>query len=96
MEKPQAAPENAPKSDQLAASHDRWESFVFLPCALSVELKVPGVTIGDLLDLEPGSIINSRHPSSNPLPIWVNEVTIGWAEFDVVGKRLAVRITEVQ
>jgi flagellar motor switch/type III secretory pathway protein FliN len=73
----------------------RWAAASLLPCTLSVDVIAPGFTIGDLLDLEPGSIINARHASGNPVPVWVNGVRIGWAEFDVIGKRVAVRITEV-
>jgi flagellar motor switch/type III secretory pathway protein FliN len=78
-----------------SALQERWAAAALLPCSLSVELAVPEVTIGDLLDLEVGSVINSHHCQGNPLPVWVNGVIVGWAEFDVVGKHLAVRITEV-
>jgi flagellar motor switch/type III secretory pathway protein FliN len=73
----------------------RWAVASLLPCTLSVDVVAPGFTIGDLLDLEVGSIINTRHASGNPVPVWVNGVRIGWAEFDVLGKHVAVRITEV-
>jgi len=73
----------------------RWAVASLLPCTLSVDVVAPGFTIGDLLDLEVGSIINTHHASGNPVPVWVNGVRIGWAEFDVLGKHVAVRITEV-
>ena len=73
----------------------RWAVVSLLPCTLSVDVVAPGFTIGDLLDLEVGSIINTHHASGNPVPVWVNGVRIGWAEFDVLGKHVAVRITEV-
>ena len=68
-----------------------------LAFAMHPECGRPGSRVhdGDLLDIEVGSIINTHHASGNPVPIWVNEVRIGWAEFDVIGKHVAVRITEV-
>jgi len=94
-EKPKTASEAQPKPRVAAPSQDRWTALVLLPCTLSVDLAVSEVTVGDLLDLEVGSIINSHHPESSPLPVWVNGVTVGRAEFDVVGKHIAVRITEI-
>jgi flagellar motor switch/type III secretory pathway protein FliN len=80
---------------QSPVSSPRWAVASLLPCTLSVDVLAPGFTIGDLLDLDVGSIINTHHSSGNPVPVWVNEVRIGWAEFDVIGKHVAVRITEV-
>jgi flagellar motor switch/type III secretory pathway protein FliN len=95
MEDTKPTPETALHLAQTSGSSSRWAVASLLPCALSVDVMAPGFTIGDLLDLEVGSIINTRHASGNPVPVWVNEVRIGWAEFDVIGKHVAVRITEV-
>ncbi len=46
--------------------------------------------------MELGSVIDCRVSEAMPLPVWVNEVIVGWAEFNVVGNRLAVRITELR
>jgi flagellar motor switch/type III secretory pathway protein FliN len=94
MEETKPTPETALHLAQTPAS-SRWAVASLLPCTLSVDVVAPGFTIGDLLDLEVGSIINTHHASGNPVPVWVNGVRIGWAEFDVIGKHVAVRITEV-
>jgi flagellar motor switch/type III secretory pathway protein FliN len=90
-----ASSEAQPKPSLIAPAQGRWASLLLLPCTLSVDLAVSEVTVADLLGLEVGSIINSRHPENSPLPVWVNGVTVGWAEFDAVGKHMAVRITEI-
>jgi len=46
--------------------------------------------------MELDSVIDCRVSEGTPLPVWVNEVIVGWAEFNVVGNRLAVRITELR
>jgi len=75
---------------------EAWNEAQWLPCRLSVALQVPKLTVGDLLDMELDSVIDCRVSEDTPLPVWVNEVIVGWAEFDVVGKRRAVRITELR
>jgi len=45
--------------------------------------------------MEPGSIVESRNVNGADVPVFVNARLIGWAEFEVVGQRLAVRLTEL-
>ena len=92
--KTKPAAETSSPSKQLAALADRWAVVNLLPCTISIDLPT-SVTIGDLLDLEVGSVVNSHHSPSAPVPVWVNGIVIGLAEFDLSGRHLAVRITEV-
>jgi flagellar motor switch protein FliN len=94
-QRPKLASEAQPKPTLAAPAQDRWAFLLLLPCTLSVDLGVSELTVADLLGLEVGSIINSHHAENRPLPVWVNGVTVGWAEFDAVGKHMAVRITEI-
>jgi flagellar motor switch/type III secretory pathway protein FliN len=73
---------------------DPWMCVSLLPCVLSAEVEVPHFTVGDLLDLEVGSVTNSHHSRGAPVPLWVNGVRLCWAEFDAIGKILGVRVTE--
>lgn len=79
-----------------AALEEAWNEAQWLPCKLSVAFQVPKLTVGDLIDMELGSVIDCRVSEDTPLPVWVNEVVVGWAEFDAVGKRIAIRITELR
>lgn len=81
---PSAAPED----------NDLLESMPWLPCTLTVDLPVPHFTIGDLLALTEGSIVETACHHTSDLPLRVNKLLIGWTEFNVVEDRLAVRITE--
>ena len=67
-----------------------WQEANWLPCHLRVEIPVPGFTVRELLRLEVGSIVDTRSASSADVPLHVNSELIGWAEFEVVGDRLAV------
>jgi len=76
------------------AESDPLDAVPWLPCTLTLELPVVRFTIGDLLSLKPGSIVETACHHTSDVPLRVNQLLIGWTEFEVVGDRLAVRITE--
>ena len=84
------------KAERAAPAVDRWTEAQWLPCTVSVELSIPRLKVKDLLKLERDSIIDTHCADGSTLPVWVNGAMIGWAEFDVVGKRLAIRVTELR
>lgn len=94
VENKRPATEIEPKSGSSVPSEDPWAYVSLLPCVLSAEIEAPHFTVGDLLDLEVGSVINSHHSTAGPVPLWVNGVKLCWAEFDVIGNRLGVRVAE--
>ena len=73
---------------------DPLNSIPWLPCTLTLELPVVRFTIADLLSLKEGSIVETACHHTSDVPLRVNQLLIGWTEFEVVGDRLAVRITE--
>ncbi len=72
-----------------------WPEVLDLPCQLCVALEVPGFTIRDLLSLNVNSIVDTQRREGAHVPVLVNGVMLGWAEFDVIENRLAVRFTEM-
>jgi flagellar motor switch/type III secretory pathway protein FliN len=89
-----------PDVDALAAepdstTTDRIESMPWLPCTLSLEVPVVRFTIADLLSLTVGEVLETACHHSGDVPLRVNDVLIGWTEFEVVGERLAVRLTDL-
>ncbi len=66
----------------------------WLPCTLTVEVPVVRFTIADLLALKEGTIVETSCHHTSDLPLRVNQLLIGWTEFEVAGDRLAVRVTE--
>ncbi len=71
-----------------------WKDAEELPCRLSVELRVPVFTVRDLFRLSPGLVVETEWAQSSDVPLFVNKELIGWAEFEVVGEGLWVRVTE--
>jgi flagellar motor switch/type III secretory pathway protein FliN len=77
-----------------AVQDDPLDSVSWLPCTVTLELPVVRFTIADLLSLKEGSIVETACHHTSDVPLRVNQLLIGWTEFEVVGDRLAVRITE--
>jgi flagellar motor switch protein FliN/FliY len=81
--------------DAVCVPRELWPEALELPCQLCVALEVPHFTIRDLLSLSVNSLVDTRRPEGAHVPVLVNTVMVGWAEFDVIDGRLAVRMTEM-
>ena len=80
--------------ESVQSEDDPLDSMPWLPCTLSLEVPAVRFTIADLLALTKGSIVETACHHTSDVPLRVNKVLIGWTEFEVVGDRLAVRITD--
>ncbi|ADW70918.1 FliM/FliN family flagellar motor switch protein [Granulicella tundricola] len=67
----------------------------WLPCTLALEVSVVGFTVGSLLKLTKGSLVQTSCHQSTDIPLHVNGILMAWTEFEVVGERLAARITDL-
>jgi flagellar motor switch/type III secretory pathway protein FliN len=67
----------------------------WLPCTLVLEVPIVKFTVGSLLKLEVGGLVETAWHQSTDIPIRVNGLLMAWTEFEVVGERLAARITEL-
>jgi flagellar motor switch/type III secretory pathway protein FliN len=84
-----------PARKKVEVSQDLWQDAALLPCVLSVDVPLRLFTVRDLLRLEPGSVVESKNVNGADVPVLVNTRLIGWAEFEVMGQRLAIRVTEL-
>jgi len=82
-------------TDQSLDEEAAWARLKGLVCQLSVEVRIPHFTVRNLLDLAPGSVLDTRYEEGSHLPVIVNGQIIAWGEFDVVDENLAVRLTEL-
>ncbi len=82
-------------AESALAPREIWPEALELPCRLNVSLEVPHFTIRDLLSLRVNSLVDTRRTEGAHVPVKVNGVMVGWAEFDVLDGRLAVRLTEM-
>ena len=88
-----AQAENRTGSDPL--NQLCWSQAQSLPCELSVQARVTGFTLKNLLNLGPQTIVRSQLASSASPPLRVNGEVVAWCDFEVLGSRLAVRLTEL-
>jgi flagellar motor switch/type III secretory pathway protein FliN len=89
------APKAAVGAQRESADELRWKPVLELPCDLLVDLPLPNFRIADLLKLRPGSVIDAQWRVGRDVPLRLNGALIGWIEFEVMGDRLAVRLTEL-
>jgi flagellar motor switch/type III secretory pathway protein FliN len=94
VQNPEAKPAESPQLALVASEIDPFDRMPWLPCTLSVDLPVVQFTIGDLLTLTPGSIVETACHHTSDVPLRVNQLLVGWTEFEVIGDLLAVRITD--
>lgn len=81
---PPGVREEAP--DPLASAYD-------LPCTLVLEMPALNFDVRTLLELRPGSIVTTAAQQNEDLQLKVNGQLVGMVEVDVIGNRLAVRLT---
>ena len=84
-----------PAIAENAAGEEKWGTTVWLPCELSLDLPVPKFTVQDLLCLRPESVVDTKWSQSKDIPLRANGKLLAWSELEVVGERLAVRLTEL-
>ena len=82
-------------ADSVPSHSELWPEALALLCKLTVALEVPHFTIRDLLALSANSLVDTRRREGAHVPVTVNGAMVGWAEFDVIDGKLAVRLTEM-
>jgi flagellar motor switch protein FliN len=82
LEPAQAEPERDTRLDRLAMQ-------------LDVMVKVRAFCVRDLLALEKGTVVKTVHEHSQDVPVISGGALLMWAEFEMVGQKLAVRITRL-
>jgi flagellar motor switch/type III secretory pathway protein FliN len=90
-----ASPATARSENEFPADAEAWAQALTLSCQLTLDLPLPGFRVADLLRLQPRSVINSHWRAGTDVSLRVNGKVIASGEFEVVGDRLAVRLTEL-
>jgi flagellar motor switch/type III secretory pathway protein FliN len=78
-----------------ATGEKQWGATVWLPCELTLDLAIPTFRLGDLLRLRERDVIDTGWSQSKDIPLRANGKLIAWTEFEVLGDKLAVRLTEL-
>ena len=66
-----------------------------IPVTLSMEIGKTRIPIGDLLQFNPGSVIELDHMVGEPMDVLVNGTLIAHGEVVVVNDKFGIRLTDV-
>jgi flagellar motor switch protein FliN/FliY len=88
MDEKITAPETPPPARRL-------ELLLDVPLEVSVELGRARMSIQDLLNLSPGSVVELDKIAGEPLDILINDRLIARGEAVVVNDKFGVRITDI-
>ena len=87
---------NSEQREIAAGPIDNLASVAMLTCQVSLEIPVPGFTVRDLLRLSPEDVIDTRWAQTADVPVRINGLLLSWAEFELIGNKIAVRLTELE
>jgi len=71
------------------------DSLLDVPIDISIEIGRTRMTIGELLSLSKGSIVELKKSAGESVDIYVNGKLLGKGEVVVVNERLGVRVTKI-
>ena len=71
------------------------DSLLDVPIDISIEIGRTKMTIGDLLSLSKGSIVELKKTAGEAVDIYVNGKLLGKGEVVVVNERLGVRVVKI-
>ena len=75
--------------------HVEWPLLSRLPLRLTAAVPLPGFRVRDLLAIQAGQVVASTWSCSDDVPLRIGAVHMSWCEFEVVEKRMAVRLTRL-
>jgi flagellar motor switch/type III secretory pathway protein FliN len=71
---------------------DVLQRFGELPFVLELELGTLAMTIGDIFQLQEGSVLRTDHPAGAPFPLFASNVKLAEAEVIVIDGTVSVRV----
>lgn len=71
------------------------DAILDVPVTLAIEFGQTQLSIGELLKLKPGSIVELGRTASEPLDILVNGTLVARGEVVVVNQKFGIRLTDI-
>ncbi|MCW2950851.1 MAG: flagellar motor switch protein FliN [Conexibacter sp.] len=87
--------ENAPAGGNRGASGNDLGRLSDVPVELAVEIGRTRMTVGETLELRPGSIVVLNRMAGEPVDLLVNGTPIARGEVVVIDEEFGLRITDV-
>jgi flagellar motor switch protein FliN/FliY len=74
---------------------DVLQRFGELPFVVELELGTLSMTIGDIFQLQEGSVLRTDHPAGAPFPLFASNVKLAEAEVIVIDDTVSVRVQKM-
>ena len=74
---------------------ERWQRLAGLPLRVAVHIPLCKLTLQQLSRLEPGQLLCGSWAVVEDVPVRAGEALLGWAEFEEVDGRMAMRLTQM-
>lgn len=75
--------------------HPLWETLSQLRMTLRAEVPLNRFRVRDVLALAEGQVFETLSPGTEDVPLKIGRVQLGWSEFEVVERRMALRVTRL-
>jgi len=75
--------------------HASWPLLCRMTVITTAAIPIAGFKIRDLVQLQPGKIVESSWAHTEDIPLKAARVQVAWSEFEVVDQNLMVRITRL-
>ena len=74
---------------------DVLQRFGELPFVVELELGTLSMSIGDIFQLQEGSVLRTDHPAGAPFPLFASNVKLAEAEVIVIDDTVSVRVQKM-
>jgi flagellar motor switch protein FliN/FliY len=74
---------------------DVLQRFGDLPFVLELELGTLSMSIGEIFQLQEGSVLRTNHPAGASFPLFASDVKLAEAEVIVIDETVSVRIQKM-
>jgi flagellar motor switch protein FliN/FliY len=95
---PEEFDENSPpeqEGETAGGTSSNLDLMMDIPVVLSMEVGQTRMSIGDVLKLGKGSVVELQRMADEPLDVLVNGTLVAHGEAVVIGERFGVRLTDV-
>ena len=76
-------------------SSDVLQRFGELPFVVELELGTLSMSIGEIFQLQEGSVLRTDHPAGAPFPLFASNVKLAEAEVIVIDDTVSVRVQKM-
>ena len=75
--------------------HSSWPVLAKLPVVISAAIPMKRFRVKDVLGLQTGQVFESASAETEDVPLMAGRVCLAWSEFEVIDRRLVVRLTRL-